>query len=108
MPFERAVSFGLAFFALARAASRFPSWIAVAQKTCCILYATKSRKQYADPKLHGLAWDAELAQAKQQINEAKSFTMASGGAMLDTLNDLSRLRNASSCFNTSRTREPVE
>jgi hypothetical protein len=89
MSFKRAISFGLAFFALARGASRFPSWIAVAPKTCCIPQATKSRKHYDDPKLRGLACDAELAEAKQQINEAKSFNMATPqvAAMLDTLND---------------------
>ena len=90
MSFKRAISFGLAFFALPRAASRFPSWIAVAPKTCCIPQATKPRKHsYDDPKLRGLAWDAELAEAKQQINEAKSFNMATPevAAMLDTLND---------------------
>ena len=39
--------------------------------------------------LRGLAWDAELAEAKQQDNEAKSFNMATPqvAAMLDTLND---------------------
>jgi len=44
---------------------------------------------YDDPKLRGLAWDAKLAEAKQQNNEAKSFNMATPqvAAMLDTLND---------------------
>lgn len=47
------------------------------------------RKHYYDPKLHGLDWDAKLAQAKNQIGGAKSFNMAMShiAAMLDSLND---------------------
>src|SRR5579872_6530614 len=47
------------------------------------------RKHYYDPKLHGLDWDAKLAQAKKQIGEAKSFNMAMShiAAVLDSFND---------------------
>ena len=47
------------------------------------------RKHYYDPKLHGLDWDAKLAEAKNEIGESKSFNMAMShvAAMLDSLND---------------------
>jgi carboxyl-terminal processing protease len=47
------------------------------------------RKHYYDPKFHGLDWDAKVAEAKQKINETKSFNMAMShiAAMLDTLSD---------------------
>jgi len=46
-------------------------------------------KHYYDPKLHGLDWDAKVAEAKQKISQAQSFNMAMShiAAALDTLND---------------------
>ena len=47
------------------------------------------RKHYYDPKLHGVDWDAKIAEAKEKISQANSFNMAMShiAAALDTLND---------------------
>jgi carboxyl-terminal processing protease len=51
--------------------------------------ANDVRKNYYDPKFHGLNWDARVAQAKQEIQASKSFNMAMSdiAAALDSLND---------------------
>ena len=51
--------------------------------------ANDVRKNYYDPKFHGLNWDARVAQAKQEIQTSKSFNMALSdiAAALDSLND---------------------
>jgi len=47
------------------------------------------RKHYYDPKFHGLDWDAKVAEAKQKVNDARSFNMAMShiAAMLGALDD---------------------
>lgn len=47
------------------------------------------RKHYYDAKLHGVDFDAKVAEAKQKIEKATSFNMAMShiAAVLDTLND---------------------
>lgn len=47
------------------------------------------RKHYYDPKLHGVDFDGQVAEAKQKIGKATSFNMAMShiAAVLDTLND---------------------
>lgn len=47
------------------------------------------RKHYYDPKLHGVDFDAKVAEAKQKIEKATSFNMAMShiAAVLDSLND---------------------
>jgi carboxyl-terminal processing protease len=51
--------------------------------------ANDVRKHYYDPKFHGVDWDATVAEAKQKIEQEKSFNMALShiAATLDTLND---------------------
>ncbi len=51
--------------------------------------ANEVRKHYYDPKLHGLDWDAKVAEAKAKIAKAPSMNMALShiAAALDTLND---------------------
>ena len=47
------------------------------------------QKHYYDPKLHGLDWDAKVAEAKQKIEKADSMNAAlfEIAGMLDSLND---------------------
>jgi carboxyl-terminal processing protease len=47
------------------------------------------RKHYYDPELHGLDWDAKVAEAKNKIKQETSLGMALAhiAAALDTLND---------------------
>jgi C-terminal processing protease CtpA/Prc len=47
------------------------------------------RKHYYDPKMHGVDWDAKVAEAKQKIDKATSLNMALShiAALLDTLDD---------------------
>lgn len=47
------------------------------------------RRHYYDPKLHGVDWDAAIADARTKIDEAKSFNIALAhiAGVLDTLND---------------------
>jgi carboxyl-terminal processing protease len=47
------------------------------------------RKNYYDPGLHGLDWDAEVRATKQKIEESPSLNMAMShiAALLDKLND---------------------
>ncbi len=47
------------------------------------------RRHYYDPKMHGLDWDAKVAETDRKIEKADSFNMALSeiGALLDTLND---------------------
>lgn len=47
------------------------------------------RKHYYDPTFHGLDWDAKVEEARQKINNAKSFSMAMShiAAMLGALDD---------------------
>jgi carboxyl-terminal processing protease len=51
--------------------------------------ASDVRKHYYDPKLHGLDWDAKVAEIKQKIATAQSFNMAMShvAALLDALDD---------------------
>jgi C-terminal processing protease CtpA/Prc len=51
--------------------------------------ANEVRKNYYDPKFHGLDWDARVAEAKQKISKATSMNMALShiAGALDTLND---------------------
>jgi C-terminal processing protease CtpA/Prc len=51
--------------------------------------ADEVRKHYYDPKLHGLNWDAKVAEAKQRIEKTNSMNMALSeiAALLDGLND---------------------
>ena len=51
--------------------------------------AGEVRKHYYDPQLHGIDWDAQIADAKQRIEKTKSFNMALSevAALLDSLND---------------------
>lgn len=51
--------------------------------------ADEVRKHYYDPKLHGIDWDARVADAKQRIEKAASMNMALSeiAALLDTLDD---------------------
>ena len=51
--------------------------------------ATEVRKHYYDPKLHGIDWDAKVAEEKQKINKADSMSMALSkiAGLLDSLND---------------------
>jgi carboxyl-terminal processing protease len=47
------------------------------------------RRHYYDPKFHGVDFDAKVAEAKQKVDESKSFNMAMShiAAALDSLND---------------------
>ncbi len=47
------------------------------------------KKHYYDPKMHGIDFDAKVAEARQKIEKATSFNMAMShiAAALDTLND---------------------
>ena len=47
------------------------------------------RQHYYDPKLHGLDWDARVAEEKQKIDKADSMSMALSkiAGLLDSLND---------------------
>ncbi len=47
------------------------------------------RKHYYDPNLHGLDWDAKVAEAKQKIDGSTSMSMALShiAGLLDMLND---------------------
>jgi len=47
------------------------------------------KKDYYDPKFHGLDWDAVVAQTKQKIDKSESFDMAllHIAALVDALND---------------------
>ncbi len=112
MSFKRAIGFGLAFFASTARCQQISELDRGRAKDMLPTVSDEVRKHYDDPQLHGLDWDAKLAKAKQQTNEAESFNMAMShvAAMLDTLDDLSSppALSASSGFNTSRTREPVE
>jgi carboxyl-terminal processing protease len=51
--------------------------------------ATEIKKDYYDPKFHGLDWDAVVAQARQKIDKSESFDMAllHIAAVVDALND---------------------
>jgi carboxyl-terminal processing protease len=51
--------------------------------------ANEVRKNYYDPKFHGLDWDAKVAEAKEKIGKTTSMNMALShiAAALDTLND---------------------
>lgn len=51
--------------------------------------AAEVRKHYYDPKMHGVDWDAKLAEAKAKIGDASSRNMAFAeiAAMLDQLDD---------------------
>jgi C-terminal processing protease CtpA/Prc len=47
------------------------------------------RKNYYDPKFHGVDWDAQVAEAKRGIDNAKSFNYAMSeiAGSIDSLND---------------------
>jgi carboxyl-terminal processing protease len=51
--------------------------------------ANEVRKHYYDPKLHGVNWDAKVAEQKQKIDKADSMGMALSkiAGLLDNLND---------------------
>jgi len=51
--------------------------------------ASDVKKHYYDPKMHGVDWDAKVAEAKDKIEKATSFNMSMShvAALLDTLND---------------------
>jgi len=51
--------------------------------------ANDVRKNYYDPKLHGVDWDAKVRDAKEKIAKDTSFNMAMSriAAVLDNLND---------------------
>ncbi|MGA9544633.1 MAG: S41 family peptidase [Candidatus Sulfotelmatobacter sp.] len=51
--------------------------------------ADEVRKHYYDPKMHGIDWDAKVAEAKQKIERTNSMNMALSeiAALLATLND---------------------
>jgi C-terminal processing protease CtpA/Prc len=51
--------------------------------------ANDVKKHYYDPKMHGIDWDAKVAEAKDKIEKATSFNMSMShvAALLDTLND---------------------
>jgi carboxyl-terminal processing protease len=51
--------------------------------------AVDIKKDYYDPKFHGLDWDAVVAQTKQKIDKSDSFDMAllHIAALVDALND---------------------
>jgi carboxyl-terminal processing protease len=51
--------------------------------------ANEVRKNYYDPRLHGLDWDAKVAEAREKIGKTTSMNMALShiAAALDTLND---------------------
>jgi carboxyl-terminal processing protease len=51
--------------------------------------AGEVRKHYYDPKMHGLDWDAKVAETKQKIDKSPSLNMALSNiaALLDALND---------------------
>ncbi|MFZ0297561.1 MAG: S41 family peptidase [Candidatus Sulfotelmatobacter sp.] len=51
--------------------------------------ADEVRKHYYDPKMHGIDWDAKVAEAKQKIEKTNSMNMALSeiAALLATLND---------------------
>ena len=51
--------------------------------------ASDIKKHYYDPNLHGLPWDAMVAEAKQKIDESASFDMGMLhiAALVDALND---------------------
>ena len=51
--------------------------------------AADIKKNYYDPKFHGLDWDAVVAQIKQKIDTADRFDTAvlHIAALLDSLND---------------------
>ena len=51
--------------------------------------ANDIKKNYYDPKLHGVDWDAAVAHAREQIAQSNSFNMAMShiAAMIDLLHD---------------------
>jgi len=53
------------------------------------LVASDVRKNYYDPKMHGVDWDAKVAETKQKIEHAPSLNMALSNiaALLDSLDD---------------------
>jgi len=89
MSFKKAISLGLAFFASSAWCQQISKLDRGRAEDMLHTVSDDVRKHYYDPKFHGLDWDAKLAEAKQQIKEAKSFNMAMShiAAMLDALND---------------------
>jgi carboxyl-terminal processing protease len=89
MLLRKLIALGLALVASAAWCQQFSKLDRDRAQDMLKVVGDEVRKHYYDPKFHGLDWDAKVAEAKQKINEAKSFNgaMAHIAAMLDTLND---------------------
>ena len=89
MLLRKVIALGLAFVASAAWSQEMSKLERGRAEVMLHVVGDEVRKHYYDPKFHGLDWDAKVAEAKQKINETKSFNMAMShiAAMLDTLND---------------------
>jgi carboxyl-terminal processing protease len=89
MLLRKTVALSLAFLASAAWSQEFSKFDRGRAQDILKGTGDEVRKHYYDPKFHGLDWDAKVEEAKQKINNAKSFNMAMShiASMLGALDD---------------------